>query len=374
MSAKLPRILFLHHAGIVGGAELHLLSLVRHFGSRARVLLFSDGPFREMLDSTGVSVRVLRSKWTTSGVRGGTPRFNVVSVADVLRLGWATAEAMCDADVVWANSPRALFVASVAQLIRRRPLVWYLHDLLEPSHFSASGIRLIVSTANARANRVLTNSRAAADAFVRAGGRAELIHVLYYGFEVPPLSPEPSNATRTTGVFGRITPWKGHDVVLRALARVPNVTAIFVGDEEDPDYANELRRLARELNVQDRIRFLGFRENVAELMRSVGCIVHASTAPEPFGRVVVEAMLAQRPVIATNAGGVGEIVEHGVSGLLVSPRNVDALAGAIRRIFEHPAESRLMAERGRERAMEMFSEERMFRQIEQHLTEVLSDR
>jgi glycosyltransferase involved in cell wall biosynthesis len=278
---------------------------------------------------------------------------------------------MRDVDIVWANSPRALFVASTARLIRRCPLIWFLHDLLQPSHFSPSGIRLIVHTANARASRVLANSRASADAFVRAGGRAELVDVVYYGFGVPP-GENDANADRTIGVFGRITRWKGHDVVVRALARVPNVSAIFVGEEEDCGYADELRWLGRELNVQDRIRFLGFRQDVAELMRSVSCVVHASAAPEPFGRVVVEAMLAGRPVIATDAGGVGEIIEHDVSGLLVRPGNADALASAIGRIFDHPAKARAMAERGHQRATQMFSEERMFDAIEQHLSEVLS--
>src|SRR5205814_42692 len=148
----------------------------------------------------------------------------------------------------------------------------------------------------------------------------------------------------TIGVFGRITRWKGQDVVLRALAKLSDVRAIFVGEEEDREYANELRSLAN-----DRVRFLGFREDARELMSAVDCIVHVSTAPEPFGRVIVEGMLALRPVIATNAGGVPEIIEDGVSGILVAPGNADELAAAIRRVFSDPTEAARMAARGRER-------------------------
>src|SRR5205085_5686787 len=118
----------------VGGAELHLLALVRRFRSRASVLLFADGPFRKMLEQTGVEVRVAPSSWATSGVRGGDPRFTLRNLTEVLRLAWITARAARNADLIYANSPRALLVASVARLVRPKPILWFLHDLLDENH------------------------------------------------------------------------------------------------------------------------------------------------------------------------------------------------------------------------------------------------
>jgi glycosyltransferase involved in cell wall biosynthesis len=375
------RILFLHHTAILGGAELNLLSIARWFRDTSTVVLFADGPFRNALETAGVHVRVLPSKWAVQGVRLGGPRFSAGNIADVLRLAWLIACAARDAGLIYANSPKALLVASIARVVKRKPVIWFLQDLLDETHFSARSIRLLVRVANRTAGRVLTNSKATAAAYLAAGGRGDLVRVAYYGFDPARFTDSSANvaAMRTdlklnnsflVGVFGRITPWKGQDIVVRALAHVPSVVALFVGDEEDAGYANELRLLARELGVAERVRFLGFREEVPQLMRLVDCVVHASTDPEPFGRVIVEGMLAGRPVIATRAGGVPEIIEDGVSGILVPPGNPDELAAAIVRVLSDPVEASRLAGRGRARALELFSEERMLRDFEQNVNEI----
>jgi glycosyltransferase involved in cell wall biosynthesis len=105
-------------------------------------------------------------------------------------------------------------------------------------------------------------------------------------------------------------------------------------------------------------------------MRAVDCIVHVPTDPEPFGRVVVEGMLARRPVIATRAGGIPEIVENGVSGILIAPGSPDELAEALRRIFSDPVASQGTAANGQARALACFSDKRMLGEIEQHVSEI----
>jgi len=373
------RILFLHHTAIIGGAELHLLSVARHFRETASVILFADGPFRQALETAGVRVRVFPSEWATRGVRRQDPRFSASNIASVLRLAWLTAQAGGGSDLVYANSPKALLVVSLARLVRRAPVIWFLHDLLTEAHFSPSTIRLLARAANRTAARVLANSKASAVAFVSAGGRGDLVKVVYDGFD-------PARFTDTTalpaelgldglpivGVFGRITQWKGQDVVLRALADVPSVVAVFVGAEEDAASADKLRLLARELGIADRVRFLGFRKDVPQLMRAIDCIVHVPIDPEPFGRVIVEAMLAGRPVIAAHAGGIPEIIENGVSGILITPGSPDELAAALRRIFSDPVAAAEMAANGQDRALARFSDKRMLSDIERHVSEISS--
>jgi glycosyltransferase involved in cell wall biosynthesis len=374
------RILFLHHTAIIGGAELHLLSVARHFRETSTVVLFADGPFRHALETAGVQVHVFPSKWATQGTRRAGPHFSIRNVAAVLRLAWLTAQAARGADLIYANSPKALLVLSLACLVRRKPVIWFLHDLLDETHFSLRAIRLLVRAANRTADRILANSKATAAAFVSAGGRGDLVRVVYDGLDPAPFTDTNLDLSawraelgcegmHLLGVFSRITPWKGQDVVLRALVSVPSLVAVFVGEEEDAAYGNELRLLARELGVADRVRFLGFRKDVPQLMRVVDCVVHASIDPEPFGRVVVEGMLARRPVIATRTGGVPEIIEDGVSGILVTPGSPDELAAALRRIFADTAASARMAASGQERALALFNETRMLREIEQHVSE-----
>jgi len=367
------RILFLHHTAIIGGAELHLLSVARHFRETATVVLFADGPFRQALENAGVRVRVLASTWASRGVRRQNPSFSAANIASVVLLAWRTARAAREADLIYANSPKALLVARLARLVRQKSVLWFLHDLLDETHFSRRSIRLLVSTANRTAARILANSKATAAAFVSAGGRRHLTRVVYEGFDETTSTDESVDlgweGLQVAGVFGRITPWKGHDVVLRALALIPSFAAVFVGEEEDAAYVKGLRLLARELGVAERVRYLGFRNDVPQLMRAVDCIAHVSVDPEPFGRVVVEGMLAGRPVIATRAGGVPEIIEDGVSGILITPGSPEELAGALRRILSDPVATTRMAASGQARALALFSEARMLREIEQHVNE-----
>lgn len=367
-----PRIIFLHHTALIGGAEQVLLSFARHCAPRCEVVLFRDGPLRGALEEVGLPVRVFESKWAASGVRGGAPSFSARHLASVARLAWRIAWAARSADLMVANSPKALLAASLARLVRRKPLVWMMHDLLNESHFHPRGIRLLIRAANRGACRVVADSRADADTFIAAGGRAELVHVVHSGVAPFPLLPTKVNRAPTIGVFGRITPWKGHDIVLHALARLPEVEALFVGAEEDAPYARELRRLVRELGLTSRVRFAGFRTDATRLMQEVDCIVHASTAPEPFGLVIVEGMLARKPVIATRAGGAAEIIADGETGLLVRPGDAEELAEAIARIFAHSTEAARLAAAGHERARTYFSEERMLRETARHFREAAS--
>jgi glycosyltransferase involved in cell wall biosynthesis len=375
------RILFLHHTAMIGGAELHLLSVARHFRETATVVLFADGPFRQALETAGVRVRVCPSEWAARGVRRDGPRFSPSNIASLVRLAWLTACAAHDSDLIYANSPKALLVVSLARLVRREPVVWFLHDLLTETHFNARAIRLLVGAANRTAARILANSKATAAAFVSAGGRGDLVQVVYDGFDPAPFSHTSADlrglraelcpdGLRVVGVFGRITQWKGQDVVLRALVQVPSLVVVFVGEEEDRASRDELCFLARELGIADRVRFLGFRKDVPQLMRVVDCIVHVPTDPEPFGRVVVEGMLARRPVIASNAGGIPEIIENGVSGILITPGSADELAEALRRIFSDPVLAAEMAANGQARALGCFSVKRMLSEIEQNVREI----
>jgi glycosyltransferase involved in cell wall biosynthesis len=375
------RILFLHHTGILGGAELHLLSVARHFRDTATVVLFADGPFRQALDTAGVRVRVFPSEWAARGVRRQDPRFSASNIASVMRLAWLTARAARGSDLIYANSPKTLLAVSVARLVRRKPVMWFLHDLLTETHFSRRAIRLLTGAANRTAARVLANSKATASAFVAAGGRGDLVKVVYDGFDAAPFTDTNvdlsalraefgADGLRIVGVFGRITQWKGQDVVLRALVNVPSVNVVFAGEEEDAASGEELRLLAHELGIAHRVRFLGFRKDVPHLMRAVDCIVHVPTDPEPFGRVVVEGMLARRPVIASRAGGIPEIIENRVTGILITPGNPNELAEALRRIFSDPVSAAEIAANGQARALAGFSDKRMLSEIEQHVSEI----
>jgi len=365
-----PRVLFVDHTGELGGAELCLLDVAANAGPGSAVVLFADGPFRERLVGAGVPVEVLPAPRAVLGVRRGSSGSVVAVAAGVARLAWRLARTARRFDVVYANTQKALVVASVAGALARRPVVWHLHDLLTDEHFGRAQRRLVVLLARLFVRRVIANSEATRDAFVRAGGRAATVQVIYNGIEPAPfdaVSDDEASRVRVglgagrapvVGLFGRIAPWKGHLVLLEAMAELPDVHAILVGEatfEADRDYPEVLRARAASLGLTDRVHGLGFRDDVPALMRACDVVVHASTSAEPFGRVIVEGMLAGRPVIATRAGGAVELVDDGVTGLLTPPGDADALRDAITRLLTNaPLATRLGAS-GRASARQRFA-------------------
>jgi glycosyltransferase involved in cell wall biosynthesis len=137
-------------------------------------------------------------------------------------------------------------------------------------------------------------------------------------------------------------PWKGQEIFLRALARVApqvsNLKALIVGDADPPTettYRERLRALTEQLGLADIVRFTGFCSDISAVMASLDVLVHSSSSPEPFGIVVIEGMAAGKPVIATRAGGVLDIIEDGTNGLLVPIGDEHAMADAILNLAHH---------------------------------------
>jgi glycosyltransferase involved in cell wall biosynthesis len=147
------------------------------------------------------------------------------------------------------------------------------------------------------------------------------------------------------GIVATMARWKGHETFLRALAMLPAampVRAYVIGgaryETAGSQYTiEELRALAAQLGVGDRVGFTGFVKAVAPAMRSLDIVVHASTQPEPFGLVIAEAMACGRAVIASAGGGAAEIIENGIDALAHPPGDAPALARLISQLADDPA-------------------------------------
>ena len=166
---------------------------------------------------------------------------------------------------------------------------------------------------------------------------------------------------------GAFYPGKAQDVVIRALERLPKELQchlIIIGDAAPsiPDhvaYGEELRRLARELQIEDRVHFLGWRDDVARLLRCADVLVVPSKWPEPFGMVCIEGMASGCAVVASTAGALPEIIDNGTTGLLVRPGDVDELASAIRELLVDGGATADMRVAGRQRVEASFTIERV---------------
>ena len=156
----------------------------------------------------------------------------------------------------------------------------------------------------------------------------------------------------------------------------PNTKALIVGAPDSTPsnqaYYQKLQQLVSELRLSDHVVFTGFRTDVSSIMAASDIVVHSSSEPEPFGRVVVEALLAGRPVVATAAGGVLDIVEDQVTGLLVPPKNAALMAKAIQQLLQNREQARAIGQRAQQRSKERFSVKRHVTAVQRIYQEVLA--
>ncbi|QBQ99010.1 glycosyltransferase family 4 protein [Paraburkholderia pallida] len=368
-----PRVLAIDQSGVLGGAELSLLEVVKGLRARIEVLLFNDGPFREALDAAGARVDVLDSGALRNVRRdgGAVPKLGVL--AGIAALVRETRRRARGADVLYANTQRAMVIGVLAGKLARKPVVWHLRDIVSDEHFGRVQRAVIKGCAKLGLAHVIANSHASARVFADLTKfDARRIDVVHNGVDESPfraLARVPQAQLRAqiglpqdaflVGAFSRLARWKGQHVLLEALLLEPRAHAVFVGAPlfgEDA-YAQELHEFVAARGLADRVHFLGFRHDIAACMRAMDVIAHTSITPEPFGRVVVEGMLAQRPVVASRDGGVKEIVEHGKNGLLCTPGDAQELAKTLGALCDDAALCERLAHNGLAVARERFGKE-----------------
>ena len=380
------QILFINHAGVLGGAELSLLDLATAYRESSQVLLFNDGPFRERLEAQSVRVKVIPAPRSALDVHASDKLSGLKAMPALWWMARRIVEAGQGFDIVHANSQKAFIAAALATFIGAPPVVWHLRDILTAQHFSKLNRSIAVKLANTCSAMVLVNSHATGDAFIAAGGRKELVRLVYNGISSDAFS-DPGQKKSTViradlgigdaplvGLFSRLSYWKGQHILLEALRELPDVHALLAGEAlfGETEYTAQLKALAEAPELAGRIHWLGFRSDVPALMAACNIVVHTSTEPEPFGRVIVEGQLAQRPVVATAAGGAVELIQDGVTGRLVPPSDVQALARTIRELLANPLAAEALGQRGCAHARATFSLEALLVAFERALQEVAS--
>ena len=362
-------VLFLDQAGEMGGAQLSLLDLAASYRpTEATVLLFRDGPFRPRLEARGVQVEVAEGGEAFVTVsRSAGPLAILSGLGGLLSLmRHATRLARLHA-IVHANSQKALIVGAIPAKLSGRPFVWHLRDLMTAPDVSSTVKLAARLFANGFADLVIANSEATREAFLEIGGKTRVV-TIHNGIDASRFGPDITPAPRPVGipegapvlgVFSRLAEWKGQHVAIDALTQIPDAHLILVGGPlfGTKDYEARLIKQVEDLGLAGRVHFLGDQADVAGWMRACDIVVHSSTAAEPFGRVIVEGMLSLKPVIATNAGGVPEIVTDGVDGLLAPLGDAEAMAAAVRRLLDDKPLADRMALAARETAVRRFSVE-----------------
>ena len=368
------RVLMMDHAAVMGGAQHSLYDIARHFSGRA--LLFENGPLKTRLLEAGVPAAVVRAPAALHRSAADAGLFgDMRALPGILLAARRVGRVAKTFDLLYANSLQAFLIAALAGRYARRPVMWHLREMLSADYIAPHRRRLAAALARGERVWIVANSRATAQCFIRAGGKTGQLAIVHNGIDLEPFTSHPAGIRHRLGLddvpligmFGRLARWKGQEVLLNALRLLPEVQALIVGTAlfEDPAFPDHLRERAAALGLGGRIHFLGHRGDVPSIMKEVDIVVHASVAPEPFGRVVAEAMLARRPVVATRAGGIPELIEHGRTGLLVSPGDAAEMAGALRALFADGDWARQLGTCAAEVARKKFGLPRMLRRLDE---------
>lgn len=393
-----PRVLFLSSCVRGGGAGFSLYYLLKHL-DRSRieplVVVPDPGIFREPFRELGLRVVVpeafpertaqLRFSRNTAALRALSTTQNLI---DSLRLVPRLVRLIQreQIDLVYCNNMMVKPIGAIAAQLARVPCVLHARNLHEKPFPVALYCQSVARLPAVQ--RVIANSAASAVPYQNAV--PQKVTVLHNGVDLADYQPRlgPHESVRAAlgaapgqvlvGFTGNLIPRKGVDVLIRAAARiaatrpwlrfaiagrVPIGTAI--------DYRAQYQALCVELGVADRFHFSGFVADVPSFVSSLDLLALPSLQ-EPFGRSIIEAMALGTCVVASDVGGIPEIVQHEKTGLLAPPGDVDALARAIARLADDAELRNRLSDRAGQTVRERFDVVVLTRTMEKLLLQALS--
>ncbi|MGD0734816.1 MAG: glycosyltransferase family 4 protein [Terracidiphilus sp.] len=282
-----------------------------------------------------------------------------------------------------------VFTGALAAKLTRTRHIWHVHEILvspkllrRPLHFLATHLSdVVICISNAVKQHILKDQPRYADKLV----------VIHNGLSLTPfLAPKDGARFRVElgipdrapliGMVGRINQWKGQTVFVNAaklvLARIPEAYFVVVGSVfgDQRHFLDKLKSEIGTAGLQDRFLIADFRKDTTEALAAFDVYVHPSILPEPFGLVVLEAMASGKAVIVSAHGGPLEMIEDGISGYLVEPKNPNVLAEKIIECLENPDRRLAVGAHARERALSLFAVSRYIAEVQGVYEGVLPNR
>jgi len=345
------------HAEIIGGGEYSFFDLAtgcRDAGVSVAVAVPGPGAVQMELEMRGIPVhQVGMPKLKGSGLL--FYRRNRRQLKNLFRA--------VQPDLVHVDGARAMLYAGPAAKRGGIPCCWHVRVLERDGWIDRFRARY--------ADRIIANSLAVRDSLLPFAGDVP-VELVYNGFpikqmqetsaqELATLPDGPVNAPPGPVILtaARLSPEKGHEILLQALAllkqRGISFTALIAGKDLNPDQSmlKKMKQVTVSLNLEESVFFTGQLDPIAGWMKTCDILAVPSIA-EPFGRIVIEAWASGLPIVATRAGGPAELIEHGKTGLLVHPGDSRALADALQQLCEQPNLRKQLRENGTIRA-ELFN-------------------
>ena len=366
-------VLFLDHTAKWSGGEIALLRTLQEMDtSRVRpvVVLGEDGPFATHLRESNIETRIAPLGESAREVRKGslTPGAllgKVGVLGDYARYVTKIAQIAREtgASLIHCNSLKADIYGAFAGKKANVPVLWHVRDHIDPSYLPGPVVKVFRALASKMPAFVVCNSQSTLDTLFPPNEpkwkkRRETCAVVHDGITSNALAHTPTpvvtgrwkHEVPRVGILGRLVEWKGQHVFLQSAQAVLQTGAraefVLIGGAlfGEADYEAKLKAQAEPIG--ETVTFTGFQSNVHELLSHLDILIHGNITPEPFGQVVTEGLAAGLPVVATNAGGVREIVTNGENGILTLPGDADALAVALIDLLQNPMRAQELGRAG----------------------------
>ena len=375
------KIAILDHSPDLGGAEVTLLTFLRNI-DRSRfdvtVIVPSEGTFSRSLGASGIPVSIVHLPMGLIRLkRGKAFQSLLLLLASLFSLQFFILN-LClylkknRFQLVLTNTIKSHLYGSVAARLCSIPLIWRFHDILSPSDFSPFLIKCIALFGRLFPKKILAVSKVTRDHLAQNGIDRGKIDVIFNSVDHERLESSGEfknirgeyrleNGVKLVGCIGRIIPQKGQKVLLSAipgvLQRYPDAVFLIVGDAflKEEAYKKELVEFIEKSGMEKSARLTGFRTDIGNVIQSLELVIFPSIAPEAFPLSVLEAMWLGKPVIASDIGGVKEIIEDGVTGVLVEPNHPEQISDRIISLFEHQEISDRIGQNAKELVRQKFS-------------------
>ena len=365
-------ILYLHNESIMGGAEISLLNLVKRLDKKLFTPHFAcskEGPFIDELRNIKIHpdfVQFPSIRWP-----------NPVRICNTIR-DLKNIVKNKQIDLIHSNQPRSNLFGAIAAKINSVPIVWH-ERCLERGRFDSDNIFSFLP------DRIICNSGAVRNRFTKDKIDTK-IRTIINGVDLSEFDPESNGSVirkefnidedeLVIGTIGRIDPEKGHEFFLESariiLQDIEKVRFLVVGDtSSNPSFEKTLYEMSAGKGIEKKTIFTGFRRDIPQLLASMDVVVLPSEI-DACSRVLFESMAMQKPLVAVNAGGTPEIVQDGITGLLVQPRDSSEMAKCIKRLLNDKNLAGQYGKAGRKRVEEMFTIERNIKETESVYLELL---
>lgn len=378
----MKNILFVHQSSELYGSDKMLLLLVSEFKLKEInpiVVLPDKGPLEHILKSQDIEVvltPVFKISRNMFGIKNicSLP-FQVLSSLKTIDIAVRSRKI----DLVYSNT-LAVLLGFVYANRRKIKHIWHVHEIVKNPFIVKNIYQKLISL---KTNDIVIYNSHATKVFWELQNAYKKSFVVWNGMkkEHEAIKTDVIIAVRKNvfvaepndvviALVGRINKWKGQQLLLEAFKRCVNNTnsikLIFVGSSPPNQeiYVSELQEKIVRSDLKDKVKIISFQNNIWPIWEAIDIAVVPSVLPEPFGIVTLEAMLCSKPVIASNHGGLSEIVVDDETGLLFEPNNIESLELALKTLINNKTKRDLMGKNGYDRATTLFTAESYVDKIE----------